>query len=338
MYRACSTWQYEVVGHLMEQNLRGERLGYVSGESYATMTAAADPRRVLSPRRGWRVLKSHEGHRSFARALGSGQALAVYTYRDLREVVLSLRHKRATSFEALLRQGMIHQILANDRFWRAQPRVLVQRYEELIADPATAVVQLARHLGLGVTRREGAQIADEYSLRANQSRIDALRQRLLAAGIDLDDPENQQICDPVTLLHWNHLRPARSGSWQSEATPRERRLLARLCNSWLAANGYALEEMHCAALGAAGSSVSAAIQAEIDLALGLCAAMLRSAAASTPRSALWIKRLLRLPPELPQRLLTWPLTEEARDASPGMRQSVLEPEGIHFALDHLLRG
>ena len=63
-----------------------------------------------------RVLKSHEGHRCFARELSSGQALAVYAYRDIRDVVFSLMHQRGLAFEELLRQGMIHQILVNDRF------------------------------------------------------------------------------------------------------------------------------------------------------------------------------------------------------------------------------
>ena len=63
-------------------------------------------------------------------------------------------HKRAMTFEQLLRQGMIHQILANDRFWMARPDVLVQRYEELLADPTRGVIELARHLGI---RLDGAR-------------------------------------------------------------------------------------------------------------------------------------------------------------------------------------
>ena len=181
------------------------------------------------------MLKSHEGHSSFARALYSGQTLAVYAFRDLRDVIFSLMYKRNATFKELLHQGMIHQILANDRFWRAQPRVLVQRYEELIDDPVTAVVQLARHLGLGVTRREAAEIADEFSLESNQTRIEALRRRLEQAGINLDRSAGLQVCDPVTLLHWNHLRPGGSASWETEATPEERAMLDRICGAWLCA-------------------------------------------------------------------------------------------------------
>ena len=134
---------------------------------------------------------------------------------------------------------MIHQLLANDRFWRRQPRVLVQRYEDLIADPATGVVQLARHLGLGVTRREASEIAEEYSLASNRTRIDRLRRQLLDAGIDLREPAHLEICDSTTLLHWNHLRADPSRSWSTEATPAERALMHRICLPWLLENGYA---------------------------------------------------------------------------------------------------
>ena len=94
MYRACSTWQYEVVSHLVEQDLEGERLGYVCGESYESLGRLATGRAERGGCNPWRVLKSHEGARSFSRALESGQALAVYVYRDLRDVIFSLIHKR----------------------------------------------------------------------------------------------------------------------------------------------------------------------------------------------------------------------------------------------------
>ncbi len=239
MYRACSTWQYAVVAHLLEHHLGGRRLGYLTGAAYTAQAArCSGPDGQADHRPRWAVLKSHEGDRHFTRMLASGEALAVYAYRDIRDVVCSLGHKQSLTSSELIRRGMIHQILANDRFWRAQPRVLIQRYEELILDPVTAVVQLARHLGLGVTRRQAAQIAEEYSWDSNRARIETLRRRLVTAGIDLNAPSNHQICDPVTLLHWNHLRPGGSVCWRTDFAPGDLALLEGLCGKWLRANGY----------------------------------------------------------------------------------------------------
>ena len=137
MYRACSTWQYEVVAHLITHYQGGQRLGYLTGEQYAAALQPSLSTGLNAPLQAgqWRVVKTHEGDRSFARALAEGRARAVYAHRDVRDVVFSLMHKRGVTFEQLLRQGMIHQILANDRFWMAQPDVLVQRYDDLVADP-----------------------------------------------------------------------------------------------------------------------------------------------------------------------------------------------------------
>ncbi len=143
MYRACSTWQYEVVSHLCERYLDGERLGYVtSGQYVDLMLSDAAKRRTLPGNAArWRILKSHDRHPVFARSLTAGHAIAIYAYRDVREVVFSLMHKRGMSFQQLLRHGMIHQILANDRFWMAQPDLLVQRYDDLLAEPANGVAE-----------------------------------------------------------------------------------------------------------------------------------------------------------------------------------------------------
>jgi hypothetical protein len=298
MYRACSTWQYEVVAHLVEQRLQGERLGYLSAEDYA----AADDSSSLIPERSgrgrgrcvWRALKSHEGGRSFARALRSGRALAVYAFRDLRDVVLSLMRKRAVSFQELLRQGMIHQLLANDAFWRAQPRVLIQRYEDLIVDPVAGVLQIARHLGLALSRGEAVEIADDYSIASNQARIDRLLQDLHDAGIDLTDPINRQVCDPTTLLHWNHLGPGGAGSWRYSASEGQRVVLGRICGGWLERNGYGTDRADAAKTKPAG--VARLFPGfSIDVVVGRAVFLMRAAAGICPWSSRLLKRLLGIP-------------------------------------------
>ena len=144
--------------------------------------SGARPRYV--PSNGWRVFKSHEGDRCFARAIADGRAVAVYAYRDVRDVVFSLMHKRGLTFEQLLRQGMIHQVLANDRFWTRRPDVLIQRYDDILADPVNAVRELAHHVGIEPAGGEAERIAHEYSLASNKARAEALRRRLEQSGVE----------------------------------------------------------------------------------------------------------------------------------------------------------
>ena len=205
-------------------------------------------------------------------------------------------HKRGATFGQLLRRGMIHQVLANDRFWRAQPRVLCQRYDAMVADPVGAVAQLARHIGLGITRRQAVAIAEEYSPESNLTRIHALRRQLVEAGIDLTAAGNLQIYDPVTLLHWNHFRPTGSGCWRTGLSHRECAMLARICSPWLEANGYEpqAEPGWDGASALPGFDGIGLARERLDLAVGRAAALFRCTAGWCPPAAALLKQLLGL--------------------------------------------
>ena len=91
---------------------------------------------------GWSVIKAHEGERAMARELVAGSACSLRLSRRARCRFFA-HAQTGKDVEEILRQGMIHQILANDRFWMGQPNVLVQRYEDLISQPARGVTELA---------------------------------------------------------------------------------------------------------------------------------------------------------------------------------------------------
>jgi Sulfotransferase domain len=317
MYRACSTWQYEVIAHLIEQHHGGQCLGYLTGGQYAELTqsTARAERNPNVAAQGWRVVKSHEGHRSFACAIEEGRAVAVYAYRDVRDVVFSLMHKRGMAFEPLLRQGMIHQILANDRFWMAQPGLLVQRYEELLLDPARGVMDLAAQLGISLEESEVGRIADLYSQESNKARAEALKWRLEKAGVDLENAANAQICDPTTLLHWNHIRQGTSRPWRSLATPQQKKVLHGLCGRWLLARGYSLADNEP---GEVKVTLPERVRGEIDLKVARATYLARSTSQRFPRAARVVKRMLGMPVEAQVGAKAW--ADGAAAGAPGDRR------------------
>jgi hypothetical protein len=320
MYRACSTWQYEVIAHLLETHWNGFRLGYLTGEKFAAFDD------VWADKPGCCVLKSHEENPRFTATIAEGRAIAVYSYRDIRDVVFSLMHKRRVTFETLLRQGMIHQILVNDRYWRSRPDVLCQRYETLVADPVAGVDQLAAHLGLALSPGESAEIAREYSFQANRQRMLKMGQRLKAEGINLDDPANVQYYDCRTLLHWNHLREGRVGNWRDLASPRQRAILARLCNPWLAERGYETDtRVAPVGEGRVGPMLRATsrVREGLELGGGRLACLLRCASLRHPKTARFIKLLLGISTDhVPGRPI------ESLSAS-SARLDAGEPIGVH---------
>jgi hypothetical protein len=233
MYRAGSTWQYDIACHLLERHRGATRLGFLTGDLYAAKCADEPPQPGL-----WRVLKTHDGDERLAREIREGRAIGLYSYRDLRDVAFSLMHKASLDFGEFERRGFPRLLLDNDRFWRDQPRMLVQRYERLVAEPADAIAAIASFLGVVLRPGEAASVAEEHSLEANRRRTEGLAAQLSSQGHDLSQPGNQLLYDPHTLLHWNHLRQGTVGGWRDEADADRRRDFAALFGPWLIERGY----------------------------------------------------------------------------------------------------
>jgi hypothetical protein len=240
MYRSGSTWQYNIASHLVEQNRRGSRRGFFRAEEFVAKGLAETP---IEPDSPLRVIKTHDRHDCFARLLRNRRAVAVYSYRDLRDVTYSLMPKLRLTFEDLLfRERVLDAAIDNDGFWRNQPHALCQEYGRITSSPDVCIAEIANHLGIKIGRDEAEFLAREYSLHANRRRADRLQADLIEQGIDLNDPRNALINDPHTLLHWNHVRTGRNGSWRQLATPFQKVQLARICGRWLVARGYEKDE------------------------------------------------------------------------------------------------
>jgi hypothetical protein len=237
MYRACSTWQYNVVSLLVERHRGGERIGFLDRDYFA-------PYDATHPEDGrWRVVKVHDPCDVYAEVLAAGRGIVIYAYRDLRDVAFSFMHKAARSFDDLIRDGFFAKLVASDHYWLSQPRMFCQRYERLVEDQVRGVRELADFLEIDITDGEATQIATDFTWEANAKRTEDVTNRLREAGVDLNDPANIFQHDPHTLLHWNHLRAGRVGSWRDLATDPQRAAMARHCGVWLIQQGYESDDL-----------------------------------------------------------------------------------------------
>ena len=236
MYRACSTWQYGVACQVLEQHGGAQRLGFLWGGDI--------DRKFDLDRLGElpAVLKAHDAHPRFAEELVAGRALGLYSHRDIRDVVFSWIHKTGLSFEHLAERGFFDLCLENDRFWKSQPGVLVQRYDAVTVEPARGVAEIAEHLGIAIDEAAAREVAGLLSWEANRERTLAMADRLRAEG---EEPSSldQSKFDPVSLLHWNHLREKRGRTgWKDLASPDQKAIMAHYFGRWLVENGYEVDE------------------------------------------------------------------------------------------------
>jgi len=238
MYRAGSTWQYQVVSHIAENFLQGKTLGFLNADDLANKTYMAE--QIC-------VLKTHNAHSKFSNWLNTGQAIAVYCYRDLRDVAYSLAHMFRTDLDGILgerdptlpgERRPMKTVLENDEFWRKQRNTLTQRFEDMVAFPDRAVRQIARHLNVNLSNNEVHLISGLFSLSENKKRILSFRGELQKNNIDPRQHTNGFLWDKRNLLHWNHIRTGKVGAWRKESTLRHRVKLALVCGEWLIANNY----------------------------------------------------------------------------------------------------
>ena len=174
MYRACSTWQYEVVAHLLERHRSGRRLGYLTAEEYAResrVDVQCRPRK--RPAVGdWRVFKSHDADGCFSRAIGQGRAVVVYAYRDVRDVVFSLMHS-AADLRAVAPPGDDPPGAGQRPLLDEAAGCPHQRCDRILADRWRRFAELAHRLGVDPADGE-AERTRRSSLASNKARTEAL--------------------------------------------------------------------------------------------------------------------------------------------------------------------
>jgi hypothetical protein len=156
-------------------------------------------------------------------------------------------------------------------------------------------MELADHLGIVLNGGEAEHIADLYSQESNRARTDALRQRLEQAGVDLENTGNTQICDPSSLLHWNHMRKKGAASWRTMATSQQIAILHRLSGRWLTERHYSLEGMRRRRKVFTPDGLRDAFRGEIDIMVGRLNYLVRTTSNRFPKTANTVKRILGMP-------------------------------------------
>lgn len=156
------------------------------------------------------IVKLH----SFDAGAVNAASLVVYSYRDVRDAVASL--KRAFNEEPHV--DVARALIRQDREWRRHAS-FVMRYEDLIESPEPIVAALAAHVGVeGVDTGELAAELAGLSYQASRARHGVY---------DLDN-----------LLHPGHVTDGRHGSWGDALSPELVHEIEQSCAGWLSENGY----------------------------------------------------------------------------------------------------
>lgn len=228
MQRSGSTLQFQLAAHVVEMAGRGQRQTYVEPEKLAEALDQSPASPAL------KVAKTHVFNASIRSALRSGRAVGLYTFRDIRDVVVSFMHKEGRPFSEESARHHITHNLAWYTGWVAEAGVLVSRYETFIQDLPAEVARIAAFLDIPLSAAECTEVAAQYTVERQRETITkSIESNQLIQYV------NSQF-DPHSLLHTNHIHSGDVAAWRSELTSDQITFVESLAGDWLIENGYAL--------------------------------------------------------------------------------------------------
>lgn len=231
MIRSASTLQYQIARALVVENLGGSDLGYREAHEIDAFLDATDAAEEGTAPPAPRVVKSHACTPGIRRRLACGEALGFYTYRDIRDVVVSGSRNFRVPIDEFISGPLIDQAIGEYRLWTSCSRVSVGDFEGIVADPAGWAGEMAAFLGIG--RDEAAQRGKELAERFS---LDRQRERLQNATFVA---KSGYSVDPDSLLHHNHIDRAASGIWRESLDEAQLREIELRSRDWLVEAGYA---------------------------------------------------------------------------------------------------
>lgn len=230
MTRAGSTVQYQIVCELIESLGLGMTIGWVD---LLTKEFLENLENVLSIKDKFLIIKSHQYSPPVETLIKIGKAKVIYVYRDLRDVSLSLTKTFVNSFDEAI--SWSNNQLENYYLWTAIDEIMVSRYENMVADLYNEVLRIANYLEIKVTNSLAREIASKFELNRQKQRIkefDYEHDGLKGSGEDM--------YDPVSQLHKNHINSGKWGQWKKSLSKEQIKLIESLAFSWFVDREYPL--------------------------------------------------------------------------------------------------
>jgi hypothetical protein len=231
MIRSGSTVQYEITQDIIETQAGGKGLGFVRPQQFIDLSSRHDAREQHF------VIKCHAFIADALPLFVTGQARAIYVYRDLRDVVVSMMRKQRRDFDSRWVRGLLRNCLTASREWQNVGHILVSRYEDMVGDLRGEAHRIAEHLGMQISDQYARELADKYALEQQKRRIQGFDFR--SVGIRT---ESGSWMDPKTLLHDDHIHSGASGHWKTKLLPLQVAFIEACAQDWMVRHGYSLSQ------------------------------------------------------------------------------------------------
>ncbi|MGH2412213.1 MAG: sulfotransferase domain-containing protein [Microcystaceae cyanobacterium] len=229
MMRSGSTLQYQIAVSIVEKAGKGSGLGEIRQVSCSELEKNNIKNEI-------QVVKVHkfEYLKGAKEAIEQGKAVGLYSFRDIRDVTVSLMVMRKTDFDRLIfHNPEIQQCLKDFYAWTSIRGMMISQYEVIVNNLTEEVLKIANHLKVDLSVEDAQAIANEYSIKKQRVRIKTWKER---------SGKNTRTHEPKTLLHYNHINSGQSQQWVNALTPLQIAYLENMAGDWLQMQGYSLSQ------------------------------------------------------------------------------------------------
>lgn len=220
MRRAGSTLQYQLAKAIVEQSGHGIAIGWQIHQNWPQLQAQ------YSDSNGYVVLKTHH----FIKEYIEKEYRALYIYRDIRDVVVSLMNKYEFPFERTIQE--VPSILDEHYAWMDIPNIYISKYECDVFNPVWEAIQIDQYLGTNLSDAKLKIIGAQHTLANQEKYIKSFDwiHNAMGAGKTMRDPETQ--------LHRNHIYSGRVGQWRTKLTYHQIKELEAIVGDYLREYSY----------------------------------------------------------------------------------------------------
>lgn len=168
--------------------------------------------RILRNNFSPKIRKNHRYSPLLARRIKSGQTVAFFTHRDIRDVVVSLMEKgRIENFERWIKRRRLKKIVNDALLYAQMDNVIRIGYSELMNQKEKVIKKIMILLNFNLTTEEISYILSNTEIEYTKGK--------------LKTKEYSQEYDYEDHLHRNHIKDGKIGKWKEILSPGQVRVI-----------------------------------------------------------------------------------------------------------------
>lgn len=177
------------------------------------------------------LIKTHNFSHIISQRIEKGKSLGFFTYRDIRDVIVSHIQKGWISdYNQFFESGKYNYYLYNSILYSETNNILCIEYEDLFYKKKKSIKSVAKKLGYNLSDSEVSSIIENTSIKNIKNQISKLQY----------DSLKNNLVNSETNLHSNHVNDPTSGKWRDYFNDEEIAEINRKASQYLKYFNYEL--------------------------------------------------------------------------------------------------